>query len=153
MDNPYQTPTASLTDGLKGENTSGMGSNATLPEGVKGWSWGAFFLNWIWGFFNKTWISLLCLVPYVGIIMAFVLGAKGREWAWRNKRWDSIEHFNRVQKKWSAWGVGLTAETERRASRLRAHAAAAVLVGRAPVRLDVDLHLSPEYAAFTSKSL
>jgi len=108
MQNPYQTPAASLTEGLDGENTSGMGSNAVLPEGVKGWSWGSFLLNWIWGIFNKTWISLLCLVPYVGIIMVFVLGAKGREWAWRNKRWDSLEHFNRVQRKWSAWGVGLT---------------------------------------------
>ena len=32
---------------------------------------------------------------------------KGRELAWRNKEWDSLEHFNRVQKRWSAWGVGL----------------------------------------------
>jgi hypothetical protein len=29
------------------------------------------------------------------------------EWAWQNKRWDSLEHFNRVQKKWSVWGVVL----------------------------------------------
>ena len=37
--------------------------------------------------------------------MAIVLGIKGREWAWKNKRWDSLDHFNRVQKKWSFWGV------------------------------------------------
>ena len=37
--------------------------------------------------------------------MAFYLGFKGREMAWRNKRWDSIDEFNRVQKKWSKWGV------------------------------------------------
>ena len=108
MDNPYQTPTASLIDGLAAENTSGMGSNAVIPDGVKGWSWGAFFLNWIWAAFNSTWIGLLALIPYAGFIMAIILGLKGREWAWKNKRWDSLEHFNRVQKKWSFWGVLIT---------------------------------------------
>lgn len=76
-----------------------------IPEGVKGWSWGAFLLNWIWAIGNRTWIGLLALIPYVGFIMAFILGFKGREWAWKNKEWESVEQFNRVQKKWSFWGV------------------------------------------------
>ncbi|MBD8657048.1 zinc ribbon domain-containing protein [Oxalobacteraceae sp. CFBP 13730] len=79
-----------------------------IPDGVKGWSWGAFFLNWIWAIGNRSWIGLLALVPYVGWIMAFWLGFKGREMAWKNKQWDSLEHFNRVQRKWSQWGVGIT---------------------------------------------
>jgi len=79
-------------------------SDAT-PDGIKGWSWGAFFLNWIWAIGNRTWIGLFAIVPYVGFIMAIVLGFKGREWAWKNKEWESVEHFNRVQKKWSFWGV------------------------------------------------
>jgi type II secretory pathway pseudopilin PulG len=79
-----------------------------IPDGVKGWSWGAFFLNWIWAIGNRSWIGLLALVPYVGWIMAFWLGFKGREMAWKNKEWESLEHFNRVQKRWSKWGVGLT---------------------------------------------
>lgn len=37
--------------------------------------------------------------------MAVILGIKGRELAWKNNKWESIEHFNRVQKKWSFWGV------------------------------------------------
>lgn len=86
-------------------NTSGMGKDHNLPEGIKGWSWGAFLCNWIWAVNNRTWIGLLVLVPYIGFIMAFVLGFKGREWAWRNKRWDSIEHFQVVQSKWSFWSV------------------------------------------------
>ncbi len=89
---------------MENENNSGMGEN-TFPEGVKGWSWGAFLLNWIWAIFNKTWIGLLAFIPYVGIIMAIVLGFKGREWAWKNKQWESVEHFNAVQKKWSYWAV------------------------------------------------
>jgi len=79
--------------------------SGTIPDGIKGWSWGAFLLNWIWAIGNKTWIGLLALIPYVGVIMAIILGIKGREWAWKNKEWESVEHFNRVQKKWSFWGV------------------------------------------------
>ncbi len=37
--------------------------------------------------------------------MAIYLGVKGRELAWRNKRWDSLEHFNRVQRRWSIWSL------------------------------------------------
>lgn len=106
MNNPYQSPVSMVkTSQHEGENTSGMGKGAALPDGVKGWSWGAFLLSWIWAIGNKTWIGLLCLIPYVNIVMIFFLGFKGREWAWQNKRWDSVEHFNRVQKKWSFWGV------------------------------------------------
>jgi hypothetical protein len=106
MTNPYAPPTSELRIN-EGENTSGMGEDAVIPDGIKGWSWGAFFLSWIWAGFNKTYIGLLAFVPYVGIIMAVILGIKGREWAWRNKRWDSVEHFNRVQRRWSIAGLVL----------------------------------------------
>jgi hypothetical protein len=76
-----------------------------FPPGVKGWSWGACLLNWIWAIGNNTWIGLITLIPGVGFIMAIVLGFKGREWAWKNKHWDSLEHFNRVQKNWTIVGV------------------------------------------------
>jgi Tfp pilus assembly major pilin PilA len=78
-----------------------------IPDCIKGWSWGAFVLGPFWAVSNKTWIGLLAFVPYVGVIMSFILGFKGREWAWKNKEWDSVEHFNNVQKKWSFWGVML----------------------------------------------
>jgi len=78
-----------------------------VPDGVKGWSWGAFLLNWIWAIGNRSWIGLLAVIPYVGWIMAFWLGFKGREMAWKNKQWDSLEHFNRVQRRWSQWAIGI----------------------------------------------
>ncbi len=105
MENPYQPPQSVVEDMMTGENNSGGGSSIIPPPGVKGWSWGAFLLNWIWAIGNKTWIGLLCFVPYIGFLMGIYLGIKGRELAWRNKRWDSLEHFNRVQKKWSTWAV------------------------------------------------
>jgi hypothetical protein len=87
------------------ENTSGQGKAAVIPPGVDRWNWGAFLLNWIWGIGNSVFIALLMFVPLVNIVMVFVLGAKGSVWAWRNRRWDSVEHFRQVQRKWAIWGV------------------------------------------------
>jgi hypothetical protein len=81
-------------------------ASASPPE-VKGWNWGAFLLPWIWGLSHRVWLSLLCFIPFVGIIMAFVLGEKGNEWAWQNQKWNSIEHFKRTQKRWALWALGL----------------------------------------------
>ncbi|MDP2720501.1 MAG: ribonuclease G, partial [bacterium] len=61
--------------------------------------------SWIWAIGNSVWIGLLALVPYVGFIMSIVLGIKGREWAWQAKHWDSVEHFNKVQRNWSMAGL------------------------------------------------
>ncbi len=102
--NVYEAPKSNLTIQSE-ENNSGQGKGIIPPEGVKGWSWGAFLLNWIWSIGNRTWIGLFALFPYIGFIMTIILGIKGREWAWRNKRWESVDHFQAVQKKWSFWGV------------------------------------------------
>jgi len=94
---------------LNVENNSGQGKIAALPPQLYGWNWGAFFLNWIWGIGNNTFIALLCLLPLINIVMIFVLGSKGNEWAWQNKRWHNIEHFKRVQRLWAIWGFILFA--------------------------------------------
>lgn len=78
---------------------------AELPRELRGWNWGAFFLNWIWGLGNRTYIALLMLLPLVGFVMIFVLGAKGNEWAWKNGNWRSVEHFKKVQRAWALWGL------------------------------------------------
>lgn len=75
-----------------------------LPPGVEGWSWGGFLLNGIWAIGNRTWIGLLAFIPIVGLVMSVVLGIKGRAWAWQSGRWQSVEHFNAVQRKWSIAG-------------------------------------------------
>lgn len=92
-------------------NTSGQGKAMPLPPGIIKWNWGAFAFGWLWGLFNRTWIALLTLIPVVNIVMVFVLGAKGSEWAWRNKHWDSVEHFRRVQRKWAMAGAILLVVT------------------------------------------
>jgi len=82
-------------------NSSGTGRQAALLEGVAGWSWGAFVFSWIWAIGNRTPWGLLGLVPGVGLVVRVLLGMKGREWAWRSRRWDSLSHFRRVQRRWN----------------------------------------------------
>lgn len=87
------------------ENTSGSGDTAVVPAEIDRWNWGAFLLTWIWGIGNNTYIAFLMFVPFVNLAMPFVLGAKGSAWAWRNKRWASVEAFQGTQRKWARWGL------------------------------------------------
>ena len=98
-------PVAAASTPADTGNTSGQGSLAIVPQEILGWNWGAFTLNLIWSIFNNVWIGLLMLVPGVNFVMWFVLGAKGNEWAWKNKRWDSVEHFKRTQSTWAKVGI------------------------------------------------
>jgi hypothetical protein len=75
-----------------------------VPPEIRGWNWGAFLLNWIWGAANGVYIAFLMFVPLVNVVMIFVLGAKGSEWAWRKERWRDVAHFRRVQRLWAIWG-------------------------------------------------
>jgi len=95
-------PATAVTTG----NTSGMGSKAPIPPGLGEWNWGGFLLTWMWGIGNNVWWSFLVFVPYLGfLVMPWVLAFKGNEWAWQSRRWQSVEHFNRVQRTWMLWGL------------------------------------------------
>ena len=85
--------------------TQGYNQPAEIPRELDNWSWGAFFLNWIWGLGNSTYIALLMFVPFVNLVMIFILGARGNAWAWKNRQWRDVEHFKRVQKAWALWGL------------------------------------------------
>ena len=81
-------------------------SSHVIQAELKKWNWGAFLWGPIWAIGNNTWIGLLGFIPYVGLIMAIVLGIKGNEWAWQNKNWNSFQHFKETQKKWvKAWFI------------------------------------------------
>lgn len=104
------TPAAS-TDQTPLENTSGQGKTAIIPPEITGWNWGAFLLGPIWGIFNQVWISLLILIPIplLGLIFSIILGMKGNEWAWQNKKWESTKQFHETQRKWMLWGIAISA--------------------------------------------
>lgn len=84
-------------------NNSGQGSlfdsSVLLPEEIKGWNWGAFLLSPFWVLSNRVWIGLLAWVPLVGFWIAIALGVKGNEWAWKSRRWESIDQFNIHQRR------------------------------------------------------
>jgi hypothetical protein len=65
------------------------------------WNWGAFLLNWIWGIGNRCYFGLLTFVPLFGLVVPFVLGAKGNAWAWRTGQWQSVADFQRAQRRWA----------------------------------------------------
>ena len=93
---------------------SGMGPKTPVPEEIRGWNWGGFLLTWVWGIGNNVWISLIALgslIPWIGwvigLVMGIILGIRGNEWAWQRKKWESIEHFQKIQRTWLWWGVSL----------------------------------------------
>jgi hypothetical protein len=88
------------------------GPNGPFPQELNKWNWGAFLLSWIWSIGNSVWIGLLVLLsfipvigPIISLVMVIMLGIKGNEWAWKAKKWDSVEHFKTVQAKWKKWGI------------------------------------------------
>jgi len=82
----------------------GQPFDAPIPARLNRWNWGAFLLNWIWGIGNNTWIALLMFVPFINVVMLFVLGAKGSRWAWRNNLWRNEDHFRQNQRRWAIAG-------------------------------------------------
>lgn len=87
-------------------NNSGQGPGTPVPPEIQGWSWAGFLMSWIWSIAHSAWLGLvLCLL--LGIIGNIVQGVKGNEWAWQNRRWESIEQFKATQRVWVIWGLVL----------------------------------------------
>ncbi len=86
-------------------NNSGQGNifdaSVPVPDEIKGWNWGAFLMPWLWPFTNCVWIGLLSFMPQVGWLVAIALGSKGNEWAWKSRKWRSIEQFKAHQRGWT----------------------------------------------------
>ena len=78
-----------------------------LPADLRGFNWGAFFLNWIWGIRHKVSWAWWALIPVVNIFIAFKLGFQGNELAWKNCEWEDEIHFDEVEREWTMWGIGI----------------------------------------------
>jgi hypothetical protein len=106
---PIPAPTGGPTNPTPATNNdSGTGPGAVLPAELRGFNWGALTLNLIWSIAHSSWLGLLVMVPCAGIIMPFVLGFKGNEWAWQNRKWRSSEHFKATQRMWMVCGFVVT---------------------------------------------
>jgi serine/threonine-protein kinase len=96
-------------------NNSGEGgifSASQVPAEIRGWNWGAFLLPGLWCITNHVWIGLIAWVDITlvtgglpSLTVAFILGAKGNEWAWRSRRWKSIAAFKAHQRAWAIVAV------------------------------------------------
>ena len=79
-------------------------AGGAMPGELDKWNWAAFLWGPVWAIGHNVWIGLLTLVPYVGLVMIFVQGAKGNRWAWEKNHYDSPELYEAKQKKWiRAW--------------------------------------------------
>lgn len=69
-------------------------------------NWGAFALGPIWAFGNKLYLlAILSFIPLVNIILAFVAGFKGNEWAARNLDYRDMDEFAHIQEPWNRAGI------------------------------------------------
>ena len=76
-----------------------------IPDGVRGFSWGALLTGAIWAIRHQVWVGLLTVIPGLGQIVLVWLGFNGRELAWRKGHWTSVAEFKRVQRRWTWYGV------------------------------------------------
>ena len=90
---PY-TSTAGNTNNYQDEH---------IPEEIKGLNWGAFLNPLFWSICHNTYVGLLCIIFYFPISILLLI--KGNEWGWKNRHFDSIEQFKKVQHKWLVWGI------------------------------------------------
>lgn len=79
-------------------------NSMNLEQPKLNWSWGAFMFNIVWGIGNRAYLTLLCLVPFLNIIWAFVCGFKGKEWAWNSGHFKNAAEFNATQETWDRSG-------------------------------------------------
>ena len=92
------------------QNTSGTMGPVPPEIAHNRWNWGAFFLAWIWLAAHKMpgWALLgfcLLFVPVVNLGVIIALGVTGNHHGWQNRRFDSVQQFQEVQKRWANWGV------------------------------------------------
>lgn len=68
-------------------------------------NWGAFSITSLWALGNKLYlIAFLSIIPIVNVVLWFVAGFKGNEWAARNNAYRDMEEFSRVQESWNRAG-------------------------------------------------
>lgn len=91
--------------------------NDELPYEIRRFNWGAYCFNFIWGIFNNSYLTFLIFIVFlipvnysiysgiVSMVLGIWFGINGNKWAWENKEWKSVEHFNYIQRKWAIAGI------------------------------------------------
>ncbi|MDO8513114.1 MAG: hypothetical protein Q7S37_01295 [bacterium] len=102
--NSIQSP-ETINQPLPPTGASSLNSQSgSFPDELNHWNWGAFLLNAIWAIGMNNGIGVV-LGLFTGIIGAIVLGIKGNEWAWKSRKFESVEQFKLVQRAWAKAGI------------------------------------------------
>ncbi len=89
------------------------GNDPQMLGQIKGWNWGAALLSWMWLLpISILWgIGLLILenlsAGIVGLISFIYFGLHGNEFAWKYRKFNSLEEFWAVQKAWTNTAVAI----------------------------------------------
>jgi hypothetical protein len=96
-------------------NTSGMGDTVPVPPQTQGWSFAGCIPFGLFGFLNGVmlWAGLglagSLLFQPLYLVYAIYMGIKGRELAWRSRRFDSLMQYEDTMRAWNNWGIGCLA--------------------------------------------
>jgi len=108
----YQVPPPGYGYSLPNDgNTSGMGSGYPVPEAARGWSFAGFVPFGLFAFVNgmPLWgaIGLIASIffSFLYAIYAIIVGVMGKEQAWQNRRFDSLQQYQDVMRAWNTWGL------------------------------------------------
>jgi Pentapeptide repeats (8 copies) len=112
-----QTPSTTVhtTASPATTNTSGQGKSSIVPAEIRKWNWGGFLLPGFWFLSNQVWggfwLWILVMIPGFNALailcFAIAFGANGNEYAWKSRRWNSIQDFRAHQRAWAIAGFAL----------------------------------------------
>ncbi|MCC7479290.1 zinc ribbon domain-containing protein [bacterium] len=92
-------------------NTSGMGTGYQAPPQATGWTFAGFVPWGLFSFFNgnNTWGAIGLGLSLFGfyIVYSIYIGIKGREMAWQERRFESVEQYEAVMKAWNSAGLAV----------------------------------------------
>jgi len=92
-------------------NTSGMGEGMPVPPETQGWTFAGCLPLGLFGLMNGVmlWGGLAlagCLIVWpLYIVYTIYIGIKGRELAWRYRRFDSVLQYEETMRVWNTWGI------------------------------------------------
>jgi hypothetical protein len=91
-------------------NTSGMGDGYPVPPEASGWTFAGFVPFGLFSFLNgNSNMGILgavgSVIGIVGLVYAIMVGINGKESAWRNRRFNSIEEYTGTMRAWNNGGL------------------------------------------------
>ncbi|MCB1186468.1 zinc ribbon domain-containing protein [bacterium] len=91
-------------------NTSGSGPQAILPDEANGWTFAGCLPFGIFGFSHNVvgWGLVGCigvLIPPLHWLYFFVMGASGKQIAWKHRRFADIESYRSTMQIWNIAGI------------------------------------------------